>query len=320
MADTEQVSRQKGMLIGVPTRWDEACFAVPALRALIANDLVDTVVVHAEQVSFWQSVCELPQIVYDAKTSARSLAQQLRAGWGTCLLWEDGLVAKACAKAAIPCRYGPAGIRPARRFTHPLEIKEGSCEHRVQFYLNSCKLLAAATDRPEYFAPASFGVPQKAGSILLCPDSDYGSSHEWSLGKWTMLAKALCEKGHSISIAGLPNARGLSESLSSALGDKIPFFSKLCLSSSLPLLAGFDQVVAADSSLPHLAAHSGARCVTLFGPNDAVWKRPLGRQHVVVKRHVECAPCLSAKCLLDFRCQKELSIQHVLDAIATASP
>jgi Glycosyltransferase family 9 (heptosyltransferase) len=316
MAETHEVSRQKGMLIGMPTRWDEACFAVPALRALIANDLVDTIVVHSEQVEFWKSVCDLSQIVFDAKSSARSLASHLKVGWGTCLLWEDGLVAKACAKAAIPCRYGPAGMRPARLFTHPLEIMEGSCEHRVQFYLKSCKLLEAAADQPEYFAPASLGVSQKVGSILLCPDSDYGSSYEWSLEKWTMLASALLEKGHSISIAGLANARGLSESLASALGVESVFFPKLCLSSCLPLLGGFELVVAADSSLPHLAAHAGARCVTLFGPNDSTWKRPLGRRHVVIKRHVECAPCLSAKCLLDSRCQNELGLQQVLDAIA----
>jgi ADP-heptose:LPS heptosyltransferase len=74
-------------------------------------------------------------------------------------------------------------------------------------------------------------------------------------------------------------------------------------------------VIAADGSLPHLAAHAGATCVTLFGPNDPVWKRPLGKRHAVVRRHVECAPCLLGKCPLDGRCQRELEADRVWAAI-----
>jgi ADP-heptose:LPS heptosyltransferase len=74
-------------------------------------------------------------------------------------------------------------------------------------------------------------------------------------------------------------------------------------------------VVAADGSLPHLAAHVGSTCVTLFGPNDPAWKRPLGKRHAVVRRHVECAPCLLAKCPMDLRCQKELEAERVWIAL-----
>jgi len=65
----------------------------------------------------------------------------------------------------------------------------------------------------------------------------------------------------------------------------------------------------------HLAAHVGATCVTWFGPNDPGWKRPLGRRHVVVRRHVECAPCFLPKCPLDGRCQRELDALRVWNAV-----
>jgi ADP-heptose:LPS heptosyltransferase len=81
------------------------------------------------------------------------------------------------------------------------------------------------------------------------------------------------------------------------------------------MLAGYRLVIAADGSLPHLAAHAGATCVTLFGPNDPVWKRPLGRRHTVVCRHVECTPCLLGKCPLDMRCQRELATDRVWAAV-----
>jgi heptosyltransferase-2 len=82
------------------------------------------------------------------------------------------------------------------------------------------------------------------------------------------------------------------------------------------LLAAYGFVIAADGSLPHLAAHVGATCVVLFGPNDPAWKRPLGRRHAIVRRDVECAPCLLAKCPLDLRCQIELESERVWQAVA----
>src|SRR5690606_5787049 len=87
------------------------------------------------------------------------------------------------------------------------------------------------------------------------------------------------------------------------------------LAGALPLLAAHSLVIAADGSLPHLAAHVGSTCVTLFGPNDPAWRRPLGRRHLVVKRHVECAPCLLAKCPMDLRCQNELETGRVRQAV-----
>jgi hypothetical protein len=35
----------------------------------------------------------------------------------------------------------------------------------------------------------------------------------------------------------------------------------------------------------------------------------------VVRRHVECAPCLLAKCPLDMRCQNELETDRVWQAV-----
>jgi ADP-heptose:LPS heptosyltransferase len=113
----------------------------------------------------------------------------------------------------------------------------------------------------------------------------------------------------------MDGGRGLGKRLAAELGEGVEFFHASPLAGALPLLAVHGLVIAADSSLPHLAAHVGATCVTLFGPNDPVWKRPLGRRHGVVRRHVECAPCLMAKCPLDMRCQNELETGRVWAAV-----
>jgi ADP-heptose:LPS heptosyltransferase len=309
------MSAGKGMLLGLPGRWDEACFAVPAVRALEKSGLLGGLVLREEQAEFWKSVSGLPRIAFSEKTSAGKLAGEMRGKWEASLVWEDGIVAKAFATAKITQRLGPEKAMPGKFLSHPLDVAEGATEHRVRLYLKTCERMGVAVDKPEFFASADLGIAPEPGTVLLCPGSDFGASHEWPLDRWQELGEALRAMGRRITVAGGVGGRGLGKMLAERLGGETGFFHAEPLAGALPLLAAQELTVAADGSLPHLAAHAGSTCVTLFGPNDAAWKRPLGKRHKVVKRHVECAPCLSAKCLLDGRCQTELEVARVLAAI-----
>jgi ADP-heptose:LPS heptosyltransferase len=108
----------------------------------------------------------------------------------------------------------------------------------------------------------------------------------------------------------------LGKILANRLGEGVEILQVSPLAGALPALAAYQTVIAADGSLPHLAAHVGATCITLFGPNDPAWKRPLGRRHAVVRRHVECAPCLLPKCPLDLRCQNQLDTDRVWQVVS----
>ena len=310
------MSAGKGMLLGLPERWDEACFAVPAVRALENSGLLSGLVLREEQSDFWRTVSGLPQIIFSEKTGAGKLAGELREKWEACLVWEDGIAAKAFAKAKIAKRLGPEKMVPGKLLTHPLDVAEGATEHRVQLYQQTCERVGVAVDRPEFFAPADLDITPERGTVLLCPDSDFGVSHEWILDRWQEVGEALHAEGRRVTVVGVNGGRGLGKILAEKLGGETQVIQIAPFAGALPLLARYEITVAADGSLPHLAAHAGSRCVTLFGPNDAVWKRPLGKRHKVVKRHVECAPCLSAKCLLDGRCQRELEVARVLAAIS----
>jgi ADP-heptose:LPS heptosyltransferase len=309
------MSSGKGMLVALPERWDEACFAVPAMRAMLRSGLIGALVCYEEQASFWKTLCTLPIFTFSHKTSAGQLAKILGDDWEASLTWEDGIAAKAFAKAKIQRRLGPASAGLKKLITHPLQACEAPNEHRVRLYLNSAQEMGVSVNHPEFFVPASLGVPAKPKSVLLCPDSDFGPSHEWPLDRWQILAESLLEKGKQLTISGLIGGRNLGKILTSRLNGDTEFFHASPLGAALTSLATFQLVISADGSLPHLAAYTGSTCVTLFGPNDANWKRPLGKQHVVVNHHVECAPCLSPKCLLDSRCQNELQVSDVLAAI-----
>ena len=306
---------RKGMLIATPDRWDEACFSVPAVRALVASGLVTALLCREEQASFWKTVTSLPQIRYSSQSKPAAIAATIGTGWDASLVWEEGVAASALAKSGIEKRLGPNIGKLAKLLTHPLNAQEEPQEHRVRMYIRACSEMGISVEKPEYFTSAPLGIPAEPQTVLLCPGSDFGTSHEWPLDRWQELGEALLERDKKITVAGVVGGRDLGKILAGRLGAGVEYFHASPMEAVLPLLAVHQLIISADGSLPHLAAHSGSTCVTLFGPNDAVWKRPLGKRHVIVKQHVECAPCLSPKCLLDGRCQTELEVERVLAAI-----
>ena len=303
------------MLVAAPERWDEACFAVPAVRALVASGMAIGVLCLNEQREFWETVAGLTIIDFPKKVKAKVVAAEISGKWQASLAWEYGVAAEIFKIAGIPRRLGPKAGKLNKFLTHPLESAAGPLEHRVRHYLSGIEELGIEASRAEFFAPAVLGIDPVAGAVLLCPGSDFGPNHEWPLEKWLQIADGILQSGRRVTVASVDGGRGLGKILAERLGDGVEFFHAAPLAGALPLLAVHRLVVAADGSLPHLAAYAGATCVTLFGPNDPAWKRPLGRRHAVVRHHVECAPCLLPKCPLDMRCQKELEAERVWQAV-----
>lgn len=306
------------MLIAAPERWDEACFMLPALRALAATGLKTAVLCQPAQLPLWQSVAGVGALPIPKKT--RDALAMINGNWPAALLWEHGHAALIATRAKVPRIVGPAVGKLTKQLTHPLNAIPGPLDHRVRFYLGAIEEMGIATHRPEYFAPAEPPCRATPNSMLLSPESDFGPSHEWPLESWREFARAMQDDGLRLSVAATRDGRAAA-SLAAGLGPGVELLDASSLGEILPQLAAHQWVVASDGSLPHLAAHAGATCITLFGPNDPHWKRPLGRHHTVLRRHVECAPCLMPKCPLDLRCQHELESADVIKTVrARLSP
>jgi ADP-heptose:LPS heptosyltransferase len=305
-----------GMVIAAPLAWDEACFSVPAVRALMASGLPVTILCPVVQERFWKTLPGLSIIHYLPKANPKGTAAVL-GGFEAAVVWENGVAAEACQRAKISRRTGPSGDKALMKLlTDPLpRPAPGPIKHRVRHYLSLPEAMGIGTRVPAFFEPVDLGIPPAPGSVLLAPDSDYGRSHEWPLERWEKVAQTLIESGRRPTIVAVANGGGLAEKLVVALGEEARFLRLEPLGESLPILAAHEKVIAADGSLPHLAAHAGSTCVVLFGPNEPAWKRPLGKRHTVLRRHVECAPCFAAKCVMDLRCQMELTLEKVLAAM-----
>lgn len=312
------------ILFAAPRRWDEACFSVPALRAIRAARPNCTlgVLCHDEQHTFWQTVPGLNQIIaYDDKTSVRQLLKSpelSRHEWDAGIFWEKGIAAEFfhARKIAHRLAYGEKDLLKWTTEPVPPQNEPGPVVHRVLHYLQFMEKLRIPTQKPELFAPCLTDAPRLPKHVVVCPGSDYGPSHEWSLTRWTEILNLLLDHCHAtVTIVHQPDGKSthaieLSKLFPECRSEKPASFAR-----SLPLLASATLAIAADSSLGHLSAHVGTPTVALFGPNDPHWRRPLGKLHACVRHKVECSPCLLAKCPLDHRCQNELTYAEVAAVI-----
>lgn len=306
------------MLVAAPVRWDEACFSVPAVRALAASGLAVGVLCEERRLPFWGKIPGIRVIGFPPKPDVKKLAAGIVAEWSAALVWEPGTAADIIVRTQIAKRIGPETKVLRKVTTHPVNLAKepGPVEHRVRFYLSLVEKLGVITSRPEFFAPMETAGAPVAGNVMLCPDSDLGVTYEWPLERWVELATALKAEGAKLTIAGLSGTRGKGRLLAEKLGESGRFLEARPLAGALDLFAAHEVVIAAESSLPHVAAFAGATCVTLFGPGDPTSRRPLGRQHGIARRHVECAPCFLEKCPMDLRCQEELNVDRVMGVVA----
>lgn len=285
------------LLVVAPSTWRDACFSLPATRAL-ADVTEVTVFCEAPQESFWNLAGCAQVVVHDGSPkSLTSVVPELPRA----LLWEAGAAAKACARAGIPHRTGLPAPDLVKHLTHPLErtVVPGPTEHAVQRFLDTAALLGARPNEPRWFEPLK--TPRDAGSALIAPDSDFGSHFEWPLKRWVELIGSILPDPSRVRIARGP----IGEQLAAETGIE-------AVDVADPVKAGrFEWLIGADASLPHVAAAFGTTCIVLYGPGDPRHIRPLGTRHAAVCRKVECSPCLADRCLLDGRCQSELEVDRV---------
>ena len=279
------------------------------MRAIRRMGVSVDVLCPERQTGFWKATGFEAVTGYGDKASARELAGRVKDRKAV-LLWEAGVAADACAKAGVPRRIGPQAKELAKRLTEPVALVEapGPIRHRVRFYLDLAAKLGAEPMVAENFAPLLVDVPRAVERVLLVPDADFGSHYEWPLDRWEAVAKELLGKGRQLRVAS--GVKG------SALAKAVPEAEVVTLDwPALEDLASCSLCVAADGSVPHLAAHVGTACVVLFGPGEPDWMRPLGKQHVIVRRKVECSPCHAPKCRMDLRCQNELEADEVIRSV-----
>lgn len=300
-ADPALLSAEWGdCLVAAPEALEEACFSVPAVRALIGLSSALSVLCPESQQELWESVLgEDAVYVYPDGARARQLRSLLDGhGFGCAILWEAGEAARAIAKVGVKRRVGYPAKGLEKHLSQKVErvVDPGPIEHRVRFYLGLAEALGAEAMVRANFEKAPLAEPPGSLRIALARRSGWGESYDWGDERFSQVQAEMEVKHGPINWLELEASdRGL-----------------------LSSLAGCHALLASDGEVAHWAAHLGLPAVVVFGPGEPAWKRPLGKQSRVVRQHVACSPCFLSQCPLDLRCQKAVTVERVVEQLDAA--
>jgi heptosyltransferase II len=323
------------IVIRAPETLSDACLSVPAVRAVRRGrpDARITIVTIAKLADLWKLEPEVDDVIaIPDGANAGEVAGLLKA---TGREYEAGILfcdtrraALELAQAGVPRLTGYEGQRRKRLLDQivPPRKNPGPVQHRTREFLRIALRLGANVDDPSLHDPLpkpAGPVPQGAGvTIGLCPGGESGPAQRWPLESWADAAKLIAERCPvQWMIFGNAAEFKSGAQLSSLIGGD---WTDLTGTTTLAQLAAHmcqcQAVIAHDSGPLHLAALLGVPAIGIFGPTESAHTAPIGRQHTVVRRHVECSPCFLHECPLDHRCMRELAPERVAEAVLRHCP
>lgn len=258
-----------------------------------------------------------------------TLARRLRAGrYDLAVLLQNAFEAAAVtALAGIPNRYGYATDGRWFLLTHRVPLSRSTRrKHHVEYYLDLLRPLGVPVTlsapglrtTPEEDAAAkerlrSLGVPEGRLLIGLNPGSTYGTAKRWIPERFAEAAdRVAADYGGHVLIFGV---RG-EESLGTAIANRMTSTStvlsgRTTVRELMALIKACGLFITNDSGPMHIAAAFGVPLVAIFGPTDPVTTSPFGKGHELIRKPVDCSPCLLRECPIDHRCMQGIGIDAV---------
>jgi heptosyltransferase-2 len=235
--------------------------------------------------------------------------------------------------AGIPCRIGYA--RDARRWllTDPIPAPHGEeiPRHQRFYYLELLRRAGWIADLPadEPIRLEGGGQAREAGRRLLTergldgavigisPGAAYGGAKRWLPERFADAARAVADKtGAGVALFGSASEHAVCELIASRLpGLKVHNFAgHTSLARFIDMAAACQIFLTNDSGAMHIASALEVPTVAVFGATDETATGPTGPLARVVRRQVECSPCLLRECPIDHRCMTRVTAEEVAQA------
>jgi heptosyltransferase-2 len=168
-----------------------------------------------------------------------------------------------------------------------------------------------------YFKPFNYEKPV----LGINPGASYGSAKRWYPEKFAEVAIQL-SKQYDIVIFGGPSevdiANDIERELEKAhIGNYQNMAGKTSIKVLCQKIGGLDLFITGDSGPMHVAAAFNVPTVAIFGPTKdketSQWYNP---RSMIVKREMDCAPCMKRTCpLKHHECMKLIEAEDVLKAV-----
>lgn len=329
------------------TNWvGDAVMSVPALQALRGRFPQAHIAILAKP---WvaglygrEPFCD-QLIAYDAPAGARGLAMKwkvaraLRRNRFDCaILLQNSFESAAVARAAeIPVRIGYDRDARGWLLTRPVIVpKPGETpRHQRFYYLELLKRAGLIDSYPSDSGIRLFGAAAAAekGRVRLrdagvsmpvigvSPGAAYGGAKRWLAERFAESAIQVArERNGTVAVFGSKEetevCARVERGVDTAGVPCVNFAGKTAIAEFIELAAACELYLTNDSGPMHIASALGVPTVVVFGATDDEATGPTGRQSRVIRKQVECSPCLLRECPIDHRCMTGVSAERVAEA------
>ncbi len=157
------------------------------------------------------------------------------------------------------------------------------------------------------------GCDPEAPLAGIAPGAAYGPAKRWFPDRFAAVADRLAaEFGARVLVFGSSGDRESAGAVQAAAKARfVNLAGGTSLREALALISRCRVFVSNDSGLMHVAAAMGVPTVAVFGSTNPVTTGPMGPRFSIVRKPMDCSPCLKETCPQDFRCMEAISAEDV---------
>ncbi len=155
------------------------------------------------------------------------------------------------------------------------------------------------------------GVDTLRRTVALGAGSINSMAKRWGAEKYARLNDLLQEKANTnVILLGSKNELDIAMQVYNQSSLKpVVLNGKVSLAQTIAILSEIDLLISNDMGLAHVAPAVGTKTLTIFGPTNEKATQPIGSE--IIRKQVECAPCMLRKCPIDHRCMRLISSEEV---------
>lgn len=246
--------------------------------------------------------------------------------------FETALVSKF---GKVKKRYGYANEGRSLLLTNAIPKPDWKNEkHEIYYYLNLIETVEkdyfgrVSGDRPHFdlavsekrkTAARAFlrrnGTDLSKITIAFCPGSTNSRAKRWQTESYVQLNNRLQkEMNANVVLIGDSSELDISREIAEKAEIKpIILTGKTSLAEASAILSVSDLMVSNDTGPAHISAALGTKTIVIFGPTNPLTTHPIGAE--IVRKEVECSPCMLRDCPIDHRCMTQISADEILERI-----
>ncbi|MEO6051821.1 MAG: lipopolysaccharide heptosyltransferase II [Pyrinomonadaceae bacterium] len=163
---------------------------------------------------------------------------------------------------------------------------------------------------------ADFGVNPGKKTIALGVGSTNSMAKRWPAEYYARLGDRLqTEIDANVILVGSKEDRKVAGEVAGfSRTPTINLTGKTDLAEIVAILSEVDLLISNDMGLAHIAPAVGTKTIAIFGPTNPETTRPFSENAEIIRKDVECSPCMLRACPIDHRCMTWISVDQVFDA------